>query len=32
MRNRFIDLSSANSSSTCIKKDILVKYVSQLKK
>jgi len=32
IRNRFIDLSSVNSSSTCIKKDILVKYVSQLKK
>jgi hypothetical protein len=32
MRNKFIDLSPVNSSSTCIKKDILVKYVSQLKK
>ncbi|MFP3202661.1 MAG: hypothetical protein RXR43_10585 [Sulfolobus sp.] len=32
IRNRFVDLSSVNSSSTCIKKDILVKYVSQLKK
>jgi Glycosyltransferases involved in cell wall biogenesis len=32
LRNRFIDLSPVNSSSTCIKKDILVKYVSQLKK
>jgi Glycosyltransferases involved in cell wall biogenesis len=32
LRNRFIDLSPVNSSSTCIKKDILVKYVSQLRK
>ncbi len=27
-RNSFIDLSTVDSSSTCIKKDILVKYVS----
>jgi len=31
-RKRIVDLSPVNSSSTCIKKDILVKYVSQLKK
>lgn len=32
IRNRFVDLSAVNSSSTCIKKDILMNYISQLKK
>jgi glycosyltransferase involved in cell wall biosynthesis len=32
IRNRFIDLSPVNSSSTCIKKDTLIKCISQLKK
>jgi hypothetical protein len=32
MRNRFIDLSPVNTSSTCIERDIPVKYVFQLKK
>jgi glycosyltransferase involved in cell wall biosynthesis len=32
IRNRYTNLSPINSSSTCIKKDILVKYVPQLKK
>jgi glycosyltransferase involved in cell wall biosynthesis len=32
IRNRFVDLSAVNSSSTCIKKDILVNCISQLKK
>jgi len=32
IRNRFIDLSQVNSSSTCIKKDTLLKCISQLKK
>ncbi|WP_054837985.1 glycosyltransferase family 2 protein [Sulfuracidifex metallicus] len=32
IRNRFIDLSPVNSSSTCIKKDTLMKCISQLKR
>ena len=32
IRNRFVDLSPVNSSSTCIKKDILMKCILQLKK